>query len=284
MSALGFLAFTRATPKGIDQVRVVPKGDHFVVEVVYTVKPAPAALDQKLFVSIDLGVNVLATLTSNKRGCVPQLVNGRPLKALNQFYNKQREHAQKRLAKGETPRHTSRFLEAITTKRNRRLMHDLHTASRRIIALLKAEGIGTLIIGKNPFWKQRVELGKKHNQELVQIPHAKFIEMLTYKAEAVGITVILTEESYTSKASFLDRDPLPKYDSSQGAEQEDKPRFSGTRKGRWYKAKGREAIHADVNGSYTIGRNVFPTAFDGRGIGGMAVRPVRFTGEALRSR
>ena len=139
------------------------------------------------------------------------------------------------------------------------------------------------MIGKNPFWKQGVELGKKNNQEFVQIPHATFIEMLTYKAETVGMTVLLTEESYTSKASFLDRDPLPNYDPSQGAEQEEKPRFSGTRSGRWYKVKGRKPIHSDVNGSYNVGRKVFPTAFDGRGIGGTAVRPVQLAGKAPRS-
>ena len=284
VSQLGLLVFTRQSPQHIDQVRIVPKGDCYVVEVIYTRISESAAFDPMLFIAIDLGVNVLATLTSNKPGFVPQLVNGRPLKALNQFYNKQRAQAQSRLAKGEEKHHTSHFLEAITTKRHRRIMHGLHTASRRIIDLLKAEGIGTLIIGKNPFWKQGVELGKKHNQEFVQLPHAKFIEMLTYKAELVGITVILTEESYTSKASFLDRDPLPKYDPSQGAEQEDTPRFSGTRKGRWYRVKGRQPMHSDVNGSYNIGRKVFPTAFDGLGIGGTAVRPVRFTGEATRNR
>ncbi len=158
-------------------------------------------------------------------------------------------------------------------------MHHLHTISRRIIDLLKHEGIGTLVIGKNPFWKQEANMGKKNNQEFVQLPHARFIEMLTYKAEAVGITVILTEESYTSKASFLDRDPLPIYNPQEGQEQEEKPRFSGTRSGRWYKVKGRAPLHADVNGSYNIGRKVFPTAFDCLGIGGTAVRPVRFTGK-----
>lgn len=283
VSQLGLLVFTRQSCTTIDQVRIVPKGDFYVVEVVYTVDPTPAPLDCTLFASIDVGVNVLAALTSNKPGFLPRLVNGRPLKAVNQLYNKQREHEQKKLAKGSVPRFTSRFLESITTKRNRRIMHDLHTASRRIIDLLVAEGIGTLVIGKNPFWKQGVELGKKNNQEFVQIPHAKFIEMLTYKAEAVGMTVLLTEESYTSKASFLDRDPLPHYDPSQGAEQEEKPRFSGTRSGRWYKVKGRKPIHSDVNGSYNVGRKVFPTAFDGRGIGGTAVRPVQLAGKAPRS-
>jgi len=95
----------------------------------------------------------------------------------------------------------------------------------------------------------------------------------------MGITVSLTEESYPSKASFLDRDPLPTSHPQEGQEQEEKPRFSGTRSGRWYTVKGRAPLHADVNGSYNIGRKVFPTAFDCLGIGGTAVRPVRFTGK-----
>ena len=85
----------------------------------------------------------------------------------------------------------------------------MHAASRRIIDLLVSEGIGTLVVGKNPLWKQEANMGKRNNQNFVQIPHARFIQMLSYKAELVGISVKLTEESYTSKASFLDRDPLP---------------------------------------------------------------------------
>ena len=260
-------------------MRIVPKDGLYVVEVIYTAEEPPAQVDKQLLVAIDLGVNVLATLTSNKPGFSPHLVNGRPLKALNQWYNKQRAQAQTRLAQGTNPCHTSRFLETITTKRKRRIMQQLHPISRRIIDLLKHEGIGTLVIGKNPFWKQEANMGKKNNQAFVQLPHARFIELLTYQAEAVGITAILTEESSTSKASFLDRDPLPTYHPQEGQEQEEHPRFSGTRSGRWYNVKGRAPLHADVNGSYTIGRKVFPTAFDGLGIGGTAVRPVRFTGE-----
>ena len=134
--------------------------------------------------------------------------------------------------KGKAQRLTSRRLDRMTTKRNRRVTHYLHTASRRIIDLLVQEGIGTLVIGKNPFWKQGVKLGRKHNQAFVHIPHARFIELLTYKAELVGIRVIVTEESYTSRASFLDRDVLPTYDPAQGPEQEEKARFSGRRDGR----------------------------------------------------
>src|SRR5205085_12043168 len=94
-------------------------------------------------------------------------------------------------------------------KRNRRIDHYIHTVSRWIIDLLVQEEIGVLAIGKNDGWKQEVNMGKRNNQNFVQIPHARFIQMLTYKAELVGITVLITEESYTSKASFLDRDPLP---------------------------------------------------------------------------
>lgn len=269
VSELGLLCFTRQNPDSIDQVRIVPKGDHYVIEVIYQAEPTPTPLDPALFVAVDLGVNVLAALTSNKSGFVARLVNGRPIKAINQFYNKQRARHQSNLAKAR--RFTSRQLDRITTKRNRRILHYLHTASRRIINLLVTEGIGTLIIGKNPLWKQEVEMGKQNNQTFVQIPHARFIEMLTYKAELVGIRVILTEESYTSKASFLDRDPLPVYDPTRAEE----PRFSGRRDGRWYRASGKRLIHADVNGSYNIGRKVVPTAFDGPGIGAPAVVPRR---------
>jgi len=275
VSQLGWLVETKQNPGRIKQVRIVPKADHFVVEVIYESEVKPAALDQDLFVALDLGVSVLAALTSNTPGFSPRLVAGGPLKAMNQLYNKQREHEQRQLAKGKEQRFTSRRLDRITTKRNRRVMHYLHTASRRIIDLLVEEGIGTLIIGKNPFWKQGVELGRKHNQEFVHIPHAKFIELLSYKAKLVGITVLLTEEAYTSLASFLDRDVLPTYDPTQGAEQKETPRFSGRREGRWYRVKGRDPIHSDVNGSYNIGRKVFPTAFDSRGIEATAVRPRR---------
>jgi putative transposase len=87
--------------------------------------------------------------------------------------------------------------------------HYMHQASRYIVDLLVKEGIGTLVIGKNDARKQKAHMGKRNNQDFVQIPHARFICMLTYKAELVGITVKITEESYTSRASFLDLDLLP---------------------------------------------------------------------------
>jgi putative transposase len=203
-------------------------------------------------------------------GFIPVLINGRPLKAINQLYNKQGAYLQGRLA--HEHRFTCRRLEVLSDKRNRRVQHYLHVASRRIIALLQARGIGLLIIGKNPLWKQEVNLGRRNNQQFVQIPHARFIEMLTYKAALVGIEVRLTEEAYTSKASFLDRDALPPYDSKRP----EPLHFSGRRISRGlYQASGNRVINADVNGSYNIARKVVPDAFDGQGIAAPAVEPIR---------
>jgi len=260
---------TKQMHKTIDQVRIVPRLDGYMVEVVYQKTEEQAEVSPSLIAALDLGVNTLAAVTSTKRGFQPLLVNGRPLKSLNQYYNKQRARHQKHLAKAK--RFTSRQLDRITTKRNRRVKAYLHTASRRIINLLVQEGIGTLVVGKNPLWKQEVQMGRKNNQAFVHIPHARFIEMVTYKAKLVGIRVVITEESYTSKASFLDRDSLPTYDPKRT----EKPRFSGKRETRGlYRASNGKRIHADINGSYNIACKAFPHSF-GQGIEGAAVHPRR---------
>ncbi len=221
-------------------------------------------------VSLDLGVNNLAALTSNVPGFVPVLINGRPLKSINRLYNKQRAHIQQCLAKEN--RFTSLHLERLTDKRNRRVQHYLHVASRRITDLLLAHRIGFLIIGKNPLWKQNVQMSKRTNQQFMQIPHARFIEIVQYKAALVGIEVKITEEAYTSKASFLDRDEIPSYDPKRTEE----PRFHGRRVSRgMYRASRKRFINADINGSYNIARKVFPDAFDGQGIVAPAVEPRR---------
>jgi len=252
----------------VKQVRIVPRTGYYVVEVVYEREPVPAAVDPALCAGIDIGLNNLAALASNKAGFIPRIVNGRPVKSINQFYNKRKAELQSRL------RHpgTTAQMERLTAHRTRQIDHYLHTASRRIIALLVAEGIGTLAIGKNDGWKQEAHMGRRNNQNFVSVPHARFIEMLTYKAQLVGIQVKITEESYTSKASFLDADPLPVY----GA-QKTPPAFRGMRVKRGlYRAAGGRHINADVNGSYNIIRKVLPDAF-GKGIAGAAVHPVRLS-------
>ena len=169
---------------------------------------------------------------------------------------------------------TSHRIQKLTAKRNNRVDTYLHQASRWIIDYLDSRGIGKLIIGQNTFWKQEVNNGKKNNQSFVFIPHARLVEMLIYKGAMKGIKVVCSEESYTSKASFLSLDSIPNY-GDEGANQ---VKFSGYRETRgMYKIKGKKVrINADVNGSYNIMRKVIPTVFDG-GIAGVVVRPIRIT-------
>ena len=255
----------------INQVRIVPRKGYYVVEIVYEKEPVQANVSPAWYAGVDLGINNLAAVASNKPGFQPVVVNGRPIKSINQFYNKRKAALQKKL--GHTG--TTQRMERITTKRTRRIDHYMHTASKQIIDLLVREGIGTLVIGKNDGWKQEVEMGKQRNQNFVQIPHARFIAMLTYKAELVGIKVLLTEESYTSQASFLDRDKMPVYDPKD----ETKHVFSGKRLKKprgLYRASGKRYINADLNGAYNIIRKVAPKAF-AEGVEDFVVHPVRIT-------
>jgi putative transposase len=226
---------------------------------VYTKEEKQTELKKEYIAGIDLGVDNLVALTSNKPGFIPVGVNGRPVKSINQYYNKRRAELQKAL--GHTG--TTARMERLTNKRNRRIEHYMHTVSKQVIGLLVKEGIKTLIVGKNDGWKQNSNMGKSNNQQFCFIPHAKFISMLEYKGALVGIKVVLTEESYTSKASFLDQDALPVYDPKR----EEKPKFSGKRIERGlYRAKDGRLINADVNGSLNIIRKVAPNVFETEGV------------------
>ena len=253
----------------IAQVRIVPRVGFYVVEVVYERQEAAASFNPALVAAIDIGVDNLAAITANKKGFAPRLVNGRPIKSTNQYYNKRKAELQEALGTTGTTARMERF----TAKRTCRINHYLHTGSRAIIALLVQEGIGTLVVGKNPGWKQEAALGRVNNQHFVGLPHARFIAMLAYKAKLAGIRCVLQEESYTSKASFLDNDPIPTYDPKQ----EGKPVFSGKRVKRGlYQAKDGRCLNADVNGSYNILRKPLPDAF-GKGIEAVVVQPVWLT-------
>jgi putative transposase len=256
----------------VNQVRIVPRNGHYVVEVVYVRIPVQTTVDPSFCVGVDLGVTNLAAIASNREGFVPRLVNGRPIKAWNQWYNKRMKALKKLLPKADRERMTKQ-MERITNTRNRRIDHYLHTASRRIVDFLVEEGIGTVIIGKNPLWKQESNMGKQNNQNFVSIPHARFIDMLTYKATLVGIQVEVREESYTSRASFLDLDPLPDYKPND----EEQHVFSGKRIGRrnrLYRTKDGRKICADINGAYNILRKSKPDAF-AKGVAAYVVQPVR---------
>lgn len=262
--------------KDVNQVRIIPRNGHYVVEVVYSKKPVQAQVDPSFCVAIDPGVTNLAAITSNRIGFIPRLVNGRTLKAMNQWYNKRMKELKLCLPKEDRERVTKQ-MEQITNNRNRQVNHYLHAASKGIIDFLVKQGVGTIIVGKNPLWKQEAGMGKRNNQNFVAIPHARFIDMLTYKAELAGIHVEVQEESYTSKASFLDLDPIPTYKPNDETEYT----FSGRRFGRrnrLYRTKDGRIICADINGSYNILRKRKPDAFahvDAKGIAAYVVQPLR---------
>jgi putative transposase len=260
-SQLNIEVQTQVDPECIQQVRIVPRKTHYVVEVVYTETVYLAAANPNKVAGIDVGLNNLAAVTFNQPGLRPLLVNGRPLKSINQHYNKTRAKLQAELAAGQF---NSKRLERLTDQRNRQVNHYLHQASRYVIQELVKYGIGTLVIGKNDGWKQGIDIGKRNNQQFVQIPHARFIEMLSYKAERERITVILTEESYTSKCSFLDNEPLAKQEAYRGKR---------IKRGLFQASDGR-LLNADVNGSANIIRKVVPNAF-ADGIEAVVVSPLR---------
>ncbi|TAE60940.1 MAG: transposase [Nostocales cyanobacterium] len=251
----------------LNQVRIVPKIDHYVVEVIYEKQESDYGLDINSIAAIDLGIDNLATLTSNQPGFTPVLVSGRIIKSINHYHNQRKAQLQSLL-----PNHqkTSKRLQSLTKKRNFRVDDYLHKASRLIVDHLVKCGIGTLVIGQNPLWKQNVNLGSRNNQNFVCIPHTRFVQQLSYKAKLVGIKVLVSEESYTSVASFLDQDPIPTYGKADSKE----VKFSGRRiRTKLYQTGNGLLIHADVNGSLNILRKVVPTAFS-LGIGGVVVRPV----------
>ena len=242
-------------------VRIVPRSIYYAVEVIYEVAEKEPDAGNSSFAAIDIGLDNLATVTSDQQGFTPLLVNGRPLKSLNQFYNKKKAMLQSRLKRG-----TSWRIKKLTFKRDCKLKHELHVASRRIINLLIEKNIGTLVIGISPDWKQSISLGKRTNQNFVSIPHARFVSMLTYKAKLAGIKVRLVKENYTSKCSFLDMEPVEKRESYVGKR---------ITRGLFRSGTGR-LINADVNAAYNILRKAAPNAFS-NGVEGVAVHPVRLS-------
>ncbi len=242
--------------QGVDQVRIVPQKTCYVIEVIYTQELPEKTSGYSA--AIDLGLSNLMTATSNNPGVKPLIVNGKPLKAINQFFNKRKAKVQSIEA--------SRQVLDLIHKRNNRVSNYLHTASRRVIDWSLASGISQLIVGKNDGWKQDISIGKSNKQQFTAIPQARLIQMLEYKGALVGIKVITTEEAYTSKASALDDDALPKHLKAA-------PCFSGKRiKRGLYRSKTGKLINADVNGSLNIGRKVIPNFMEG--IEGLPFVPV----------
>ena len=245
----------------LKEVRIVPRTHHYVIEVIYQVKEKTHC-DNGKYAAIDLGLNNLATVAFND-GSKPLIVNGRPLKSINQYYNKKKAQYQSRL-KGN--KRTSKRIYKLTDKRNNKVTDYLHKASRLLVNQLVSKNIGTLVIGKNSNMKQDINIGRVNNQNFVQLPIMRFADLMKYKCELEGIKVVYHEESYTSKCSFLDSEPICKHDKYMGKR---------VKRGLFVSMNGIK-INADVNGAYNIMIKVIPNAF-ADGIEGVGVHPMVLT-------
>ncbi|MEH1958521.1 MAG: transposase [Nostoc sp.] len=276
------------------EVRIIPKTGCFIIEVVYEIPKTSdynCRLNPGLNAAIDIGLDNLATIVFNDLTIQPIIVNGKPLKSANQFDNKQiakfrgflhaTSHNGGNPRKGVAPKGkgSSRRIANIVRNRNQFVDSYLHQSTKMIVDEFLSLGVTHVAIGKNEQWKTHLNLGKRTNQNFTQIPHLLFIKMLTYKLERVGITVKVGEESYTSKASFINWDIIPTYDPNNKV----RHIFSGRRVERaWYVSKNGLKIHADVNASFNIGRKSNPEGFDSiksilRDRGCQVVHPRRIT-------
>jgi len=239
---------TKLEKSVIQQVRLIPRAGYYLIEVLYR-KPKIKYKQKKLtsqtkFASIDLGLNNLATVTSNV--FEPLIINGRPIKSINQYYNKNLKKKQKLLPVNQ---YTSKKIKQLTYKREMKLNDYLHKSAKFLVNYLVSQTIDVLVIGTNKGWKQNINIGKRSNQNFVGIPFYKFKQILTYLCEENDIEVHEQEESYTSQASFLDGDFIPTFVSGSKT----KHTFSGDRMYRGlYKTKNKKLINADVNGSLNI--------------------------------
>ena len=231
------------------QVRFVPHGSYFAMEIVYEIEVEDINTKGSRIASIDIGVDNLITM-SNNIGVSPLIVNGKPLKSINQQYNKQKAKIQSKLMKcnGQS---WSKKLDVMSYKRHQRIKNYMHNASALVIKWCIEHKIDTLVVGKNDTWKQE----KKHMQNFTAIPYEMLLQQLQYKCENASIKYIETNEAYTSGTSYLD-------DEAPIKENYNKERR--VQRG-LFQAKD-TLINADVNGSLQIMRKVFPDSYTGYGI------------------
>lgn len=241
LSKTSIIIKTNVPKESIQGARIVPKGNHYVIEILYRVvsKPLRSELPKRV-AFIDPGLNNLMTVTSN---CFnPVLINGRSLKAINQLANK--EIAKLRAKLSVQGLYTSPLLQSVYNKRARRITDMLHKITTQLVNHLDSYNIDTVIFGHNIGQKQDINLGKVTNQNFVQIPFTQLIAQLQYKCQLKGIRFIVTEEAHTSKCSFFDKESVEHHENYKGKR---------VKRG-LFKTSSGILINADINGSLNIGR------------------------------
>lgn len=243
------------------QVRIIPQATCFIIEVIYEKKEVQHDVKEENVLSIDLGLNNLIAATNNI-GKTPFIINGKPIKSNNQFYNKTKAILMSYIGdKG-----TSNRIKKITFKRNNYIEDKLHKISRFIVDYCVENKIGTIIIGHNKEWKQKINIGKSNNQKFVLIPHSRLIDKIAYKSLLVGIKVKENEESYTSKCDSLALEPVEKQEVYLGKR---------AKRGLFLSSIGK-SINADINGSINTARKVVGDCFAKSIINsGLAFNPIK---------
>jgi len=245
------------------EVRIIPKGVGYVLEIVYKKKVDVEEKDQTRIAAIDFGSkNIIAMV--NNIGLKPIVIkdDGTGIKSINQYYNKRKAELQaiydlQHIKDGDKMRR-------LRSKRDKKANDWIHKLSRFIVDWCVGHDIGTIIVGHNDNWKQQIELGRRNNQNFVQIAFNQIIQKVAYKAEEKGVELKEQEESHTSKCSFLDNELIEHRDSYLGKR---------ITRSLFRTAKG-IIIHADVNAGYNIIKKAIPEAFDG--VGGCALHPLRY--------
>ena len=235
--------------KKIKEIRIIPKANarYFEVQYTYEVKEVQSNLNKDNALAIDLGINNLCTcITSTGKSFI---IDGRRLKSINQWYNKQNSYYQSIKDKQNINVKQTHKQYCLTNKRNRCVSDYLSKASRLIINYCLNNDIGNIVVGYNETFQKDVTLGKLTNQSFVEIPYGRLRDKLEYLCILYGINYIKQEESYTSKASFFDRDDIPVYNADNPKDYS----FSGTRVKRGlYKTKNNKYLNADINGALNI--------------------------------
>ncbi|MHB1709555.1 MAG: RNA-guided endonuclease InsQ/TnpB family protein [Thermoplasmataceae archaeon] len=253
---------TRLNDVNLREVRIVPQGTGYAVEIVYEKEISDLTAEKpRRIMGIDIGVRNIVTIGDSISG-EGIAVRGGVLKSINQFFNRKYSRLKSISDRQIENRQLTQKEKHLFMKRNRKLRDIMHKLSRSIVDYATSRNIDTIVIGHNNGWKQEADMGKKNNQNFVQIPFNTLIHQIRYKAEEVGIRVVVQEESHTSKCSFLDKESVEHHDAYVGKR---------TRRGVFRSADG-ILIHADLNAVYNIITKAIPEAF-ANGIEGIGLYP-----------
>jgi len=251
----------------INCVRVVPCRNYYKIEVIYEVSDRQMK-EKGCIAGIDPGGENLLAIAFSDKEKRPAIISGKKIRSINCYFNKAIGEAQSEL---RPKTYKSSWLDRLWTKRENKLSYEMHVISKFVADFLDESGCSKVVIGDNKNQKHEIKLGRKNNRKFVQIPHQKLFQMIEYKCRKKGIEVIFREESYTSKASFIDNDFIPEF----SPENQGKHKFSGKRVKRGiYRTSAGKKINADVNGAYNIMAKHFPAEISDRT--GRKYSPVKF--------